>query len=102
MTSRTPKKPIKIELQRRQLTFSFRKITAPTATNIGDACVTAPTIESGTLVRHMTMPRRPTISAQYRTSKTGLRALGSFRFSPFSMAINAKIIKPPLIRKSMI
>jgi hypothetical protein len=91
-----------IELQRRQLTTSLKKITAPAATKIGDACVTVPTTESGIFVKPMIIATRPSISAQYLISRIGEKALRSFSFSPLINAMKAKIIRPPPMRKNMI
>jgi hypothetical protein len=80
----------------------LKKITAPAATKIGDACVTVPTTESGIFVNPIIIATRPNISAQYLISRIGERALRSLSFSPLMIAMNANIIKPPLMRKNII
>jgi hypothetical protein len=80
----------------------LKKITAPAATKIGEACVTVPTTESGTFVNPIIIATRPSISAQYLISKIGEKALGSVNFSPLTNAMIANIINPPVMRKNII
>ncbi len=92
---RTPTKPIPIANQRRQPTFSAKKITAPSATTSGVACKMAEAVDRGVKASAKAKKRRPQSSKTVLTMRARDLRPGWKITSPARHVRPKKITNPP-------